>query len=691
MQHLKKLKTVLPHLNCIVIFFLLTILITLIRIYYDDYHTSYDINTKKIIGVITKIEKKEYGTILSVRHGETVLVTDTSSTTYHLGELVEVFGKIRKPPQTPVFHTFQYDQYLKSKHIYWLMKAEKIRVLNERTSWYYRIQEQFIKHIETYDKKEYLYAFILGDSSKLAKEQKTQLQSLGISHLFAISGMHVGVLSLLLSKLLSKFCSKHVMAIILTLFFSYYIFLTGASPSVIRAVVISIIFLWTKRYHRIHLLVLLASILLLYNPFYCQQLGFLFSFIISFFLLKFQHIMENKHSYLKKLWWTSWIAFLSSFPILIFHFYEINFLTVFYNLLFVPFVTYLFFPISLLTFFFPLLSPIYVWIIHVFEFLLLLIGDMNWKVNFCYVPIYFLVAYYMIVYLLLSKWEYDKWKWIILLVGVLVVHQLLPYSKKASITMLDVGQGDSVLIELKNNAGSVLIDTGGITSFGKKQNPFLVEQRTIPYLKSKGIKKLDALILTHGDYDHLGEATILIEQFPISNIILNSGNHTILEQKIIKQAREKKIPIFFMNRGTFTIANTIFYFLNSKKSKNENQDSLVCYTEIENRNILLMGDATEVEEKEILDTYHLPKMDILKLGHHGSNTSSSEMFLKSLQPKVSFISVGKNNQYGHPSPQVLKRTEKIKSTVYQTEKVGSVEIKLSDFKVKTYYPRHASA
>ena len=206
------------------------------------------------------------------------------------------------------------------------------------------------------------------------------------------------------------------------------------------------------------------------------------------------------------------------------------------------------------------------------------------------------------------------------------------------------------------------------------KNHDIAKNKIIPYLKSEGIKKLDYLILTHGDFDHAGMAINLIKNFKINNILLNHKNNN-LEKQIIKKAIKHKIKYKNITEATLKIKDTKLNFLSSQKSSSENDDSLIIYTKIGKQNILLMGDAGEEREKHILNTYNLKYVDILKVGHHGSKTSTSPELIKKTRPKISLISAGKNNLYGHPHKQTLKTLENSKILI--TQKDGSVKINLN--------------
>jgi competence protein ComEC len=251
------------------------------------------------------------------------------------------------------------------------------------------------------------------------------------------------------------------------------------------------------------------------------------------------------------------------------------------------------------------------------------------------------------------------------------------------VTFIDVGQGDSTLIELPKMKGNILIDTGGIINYNNKEwsvkkNKYSIAlSKTIPYLKSRGIRKLDYLILTHGDFDHMGEAINLVENFKVEKVIFNCGEFNKLEQDLIKVLDKKKIPYYSCIKE-LNIDDNKLYFLNNKDYGNENDNSSVIYTELSNHKFLFMGDAgVEVEEDLIKKSKDI---DVLKVGHHGSKTSSGKEFINEINPKYSIISVGKNNRYGHPNKGVIDNLED--SKIYRTDQDGSIMFRINKNKLK---------
>ena len=431
--------------------------------------------------------------------------------------------------------------------------------------------------------------------------------------------------------------------------------------------------------------------MLIYNPYYCYHLGFLFSFLVSFSLLYFGKNRKERN-YFQQLLQTSWISFWIGVPLLIHHFFQVNFLTPIWNLFFVPFVSFFLFPTCLISFVFPFCSPILDFLLSILKATMEFCEQIRiFQFSFAYISIPIMIIYYLLILYALSNFLQKQYKTFLFLFILLFFHYHIAYwNPYASVTMIDVGQGDSILITLPHNKGNILIDTGGIVSYQKeswmqKKSEYSIgESILIPYLRSIGIHHLDYLILTHGDVDHMKEACVLLRQFPIKHIIMNSGNNNDLETDLWKQANQQKISVSFISKKILEIGKQQFYFLNNKNEKNENEDSLIMFTKLNEWNILLMGDAGEETENQLLSNYHLPKIDFLKVGHHGSKESSSINFINQIEPKYALISAGQKNRFHHPNPETIKRLQK--SRIYSTPEYGMIQVTLKrNVKIKTRY------
>lgn len=591
----------------------------------------------------------------------------------NLGDKVNVKGEFYLPSKNTTKHLFNYQKYLNNQNIFYLIDISKIEVVSKNKNFYYCLKQNLIDSLAG---NAYLSTFILGDKSNIDKNVITSYQENGISHLFAISGMHITLLANLISKVLKKMkLQETTLFKITSLVLFCYLLLIGFSPSILRGVLFYYLFSINKIYYfnvkSLNIFMLVLSISLLINPNYLFDIGFQYSYLISFALLYFHEQLSSK-SYFQGLLKVSLIAFLISIPITLSNFNQINILSIFYNLLFVPLISILIFPLALLTFIFKPLLPIFNFLITILESLSLFFSNISFgKFIFKEIPILIYLIYLIIIFLLIKT---HKKIYLLSLLLILVIHYFLPnINSKISVNFFDVGQGDSILLTLKSK--NVLIDTGGaLTKTGNIYNNILK-----PALKSLGVKRLNYLILTHGDADHMGEAISLVKNFKVENVIFNCGPYNDLEKELIKVLNNKKTK-YYSCIQELNIDKYKFQFLNTKIYNNENDNSNVIYFNYNNYKFLFMGDAGIEREKDILDKYNLPNIDVLKIGHHGSKTSSGKKFIDEINPKYSIISVGENNLYGHPNDNVLDNLDN--SKIYRTDQDGSIVLKIDNNKLQ---------
>ena len=171
----------------------------------------------------------------------------------------------------------------------------------------------------------------------------------------------------------------------------------------------------------------------------------------------------------------------------------------------------------------------------------------------------------------------------------------------------------------------------------------------------------------------------MVNNFKVEKVIFNCGTYNDLEQELIKVLDKKKIKYYSCIKELNIDKNKLF-FLQTKEYDNENDNSNVIYTELNGYKFMFMGDASIITEKEIMNKYNLSDIDVLKVGHHGSRTSSSKEFINEINPKYSVISVGKNNRYGHPNKELLNNLENTK--IYRTDQDGSIMCKIKNNKLK---------
>ena len=617
-----------------------------------------------IKGKIVNVIKYDNRYVYDIKNNYKYRVTTYDNFKYYLGDKVKVCGSIKTSKNNSVFNLFNYRKYLLSLNIKYVLVEEKALLISKNKNILYRIKNDFIKHIDKYKSSNYLKAFIIADQSMIEKDYKEWYKNLGISHLFAISGMHINFFLLVLNKLIKN---KKLKEKVMFIFLLFMLFLTNYAISLIRCVFFLLACFLNKRYSlnykKNYLLIFVFFILLLFNPYLVYNIGFIFSFTITFFILSVKR---------KNLVYTSLISFLSSVPILALYYFKVNLLTIIYNLIYIPVVTIIIFPFSLLTFMIKFLDNSFYNLIKFFNYT---IGFLNKVKVFSVViskpNIFMIILYYAFLYLFINKNK--KYIMLYLLIFVINVNSKL-FIFNQTITYLDVGQGDSSVIILPHGK-TVLIDTGGLFN----SNYSLAKNKIIPYLNSKGINRIDVLILTHGDYDHMGESVNLINNIRVSKVILNCGEFNNLENELIEVLDRKKIK-YYLCIKELNIDKYKLQFLNTKEYDNENDNSNVIYIELDGYKFMFMGDSGIEKEKDILEEYNLSDIDVLKVGHHGSKTSSSKDFINEISPKYSIISVGKNNRYGHPNKEVINNLSN--SKMYRTDQDGSIIFKIKNNKLK---------
>lgn len=451
-KYLSKLKTILQSKYL----YLTLILVALIYVIYKNINlpfSKYNGSEQTIIGTINSIKIDGSKLKLELRAKEKVIVNyyikseqeliDIKNN-YQLGDKLVINGTFVVPNKNTVFNLFNYRNYLKSKKIYWLYNANSITKINNHISFNYRIKNMIIYRINKLSNSNYLNAFILGDTSLIDDNIKNSYQINGISHLFAISGMHVTLFSTLILYLLKKISKNNILnKIILTLFLLIYAFLANFTPSIMRTVLffilISINEVFNLNIKTSNLLILTCLCLLFYNPFYIYNMGFIFSFVITFYLIIFSELINNHKNYLVKLLITATISFLASLPIVINNFFSINLLSIMFNLLFVPLVSYIIFPLTLITFIFPLFTPILAFFINILENMSLFCSKIDFlNITLCKLNIYFIIGYYLLITVILCLFKKGKYQSILILVPVLIIHNnILIFNKYPIITMLD--------------------------------------------------------------------------------------------------------------------------------------------------------------------------------------------------------------------------------------------------------------
>jgi competence protein ComEC len=433
-----------------------------------------------------------------------------------------------------------------------------------------------------------------------------------------------------------------------------------------------------------------------FSPLIILDAGFQLSFSVSYaIILSVTNIFPRYQENISAMVVTSIIAQLAALPILLYHFFEISFISIVANLLYIPLFSFVFLPGLYILYFIQIifgdtpsiLINLFMKIITLANALIEKLADLSFAQLVTGRPNILLFIIYMVIILAIFLiWEvgFQQQRKIIVifLAFTLITFQTIwnwanPFGE---VTMIDVGQGDSIFIHYPFGKGTYLIDTGGTIQFEedewkKAAKPFEVGRDVVvPFLKGKGITKLDKLILTHGDTDHIGGTLALLKEIEVTQILMPSvAELSKSELTILQEAKNKGIQVVMVADGSqWENEKSTFYVLSPEANfqGERNSGSIAIMAEIGGLNWFFGGDLDQEGEERIIKKYPDLHIDVLKAGHHGSKTSTSELFINKIKPAISWISVGGHNRYGHPHSKVLEQLGN--TTVYRTDDHGAI-------------------
>ena len=599
---------------------------------------------------------------------------------------IELEGKFSELEGQRNFGGFDYQAYLKTQGIYQTLNIKKIQSLQKVGSWdigenLSSLRRKAVVWIKTHfpdPMRNYMTGLLLGNLDTDFEEMNELYSSLGIIHLFALSGMQVGFFMDGFKKLLLRLGLTQEKLKWLTYPFSLiYAGLTGFSASVIRSLLQKLLAQHgVKGLDNFALTVLVLSIIM---PNFFLTAGGVLSCAYAFILT----MTSKEGEGLKAVARESLVISLGILPILSFYFAEfqpwsilLTFVFSFlFDLVFLPLLSILF----VLSFLYPViqLNFIFEWLEGMIRFVSqvasrpLVFGQPN--------------AWLLILLLISLALVYDCRKNIkrvagfsLLIVGLFF---LTKYPLENEITMLDVGQGESIF--LRDVTGkTILIDVGGKAESDKKIEKWQEKattsnaQRTlIPYLKSRGVAKIDQLILTNTDKEHVGDLLEVTKAFHVGEILVSKGS--LKQKEIVAELQATQTKVRSVTAGeNLPIFGSQLEVLSPRKIRDGgHEDSLVLYGKLLDKHFLFTGNLVEKGEKDLLKYYPDLEVDVLKASQHGSKNSSSSVFLEQLKPEMTLISVGKNNRTKLPHKETLIRLEGINSKVYRTDQQGAIRFK----------------
>lgn len=608
---------------------------------------------------------------------------------------LKIDAKTEVPTPQRNFSGFDYQAYLKTQRIYRLATVEKIKSIrlakpSSIAGYLQEWRRQAIVSIQTNfpaPMRHYMTGLLFGHLDKSFDEMSDVYSSLGIIHLFALSGMQVGFFLGIFRCLFLRMGWRRDHVDVLQILFSIcYAGLTGFSVSVIRSLLqASLANLGFKRLDNFALTIMLSFFVM---PNFLLMTGGILSFAYAFILSMTD--FDNLSKYRKILAETLAIS-LGILPILLYYFASFQPMSILltavfslaFDLVMLPMLTIIF-----------LLSPL-VNITFVNSFFSLLEMLVSWAGQIFYRPLVLgkpsLILLLALFTFLGCLYDFYRRRKLALLLS-LVIALLFFLSKhplQNEVTVVDIGQGDSIFLrDVKGK--TLLIDVGGKVTFESKQTwqqratDSNAERTLIPYLKSRGVSRIDQLVLTHTDTDHIGDMEEVAKHFDIGEVLVSPGS--LMVPDFVERLKAMKVKVRVIKAGDKlpTMNSQLQVFYPSQTGDGGNNDSLVLYGKLLDKTFLFTGDLEEAGEAELLASYPPFSVDVLKAGHHGSKGSSSPEFLAQLQPKIALISAGQNNRYKHPHQETLDRLAKVDSQIYRTDQQGAIRfIGLKSWKIET--------
>lgn len=639
------------------------------------------------------------------------------------GDYIKVNGKIVIAEMLGNIGEFNYKRYLNSKGIYGTINGYSVEYVENRGDKIgkiiYKIRDKisavYNENLEE-ENANLLKGMIYGDTKELNEEIKEWFQNIGISHITAVSGSNLNNLLVILGIVAYKFSKKRIYMIFQIICIIMFCCISGLELSVLRASIMTVILIICKaRNVQINIyktLVITFFIMLGINPLYIFNVGMTLSFlsiigiavfskrIYNFFESKIKWRVKNKKmaDLLCKIFNLVSITlgiYVVILPITIYYFNSFSLITILSNLMisFLSDIICMLGMISLIFFKLPYVSKCMFYVLNVLlKFLIYISKNLNkiaGIISIKELPIYLIVIYYMYVAILCFSYSktchakitqnaVNKIKNIIL--SFFIVLCAFEYIKSMFcdnyIYFFNVGQGEMALVKEKDTY--IMVDSGSITN----DTSYIFDS----FAKRRNIDKIDALVISHFHEDHINGVKDIIEKYNVEYLIYSYPYDMENEEyvKITEKLKESATKSITVKAGDNIIINNISldvlfpqnnYLKCGDSSESENANSLVVNMKIKEKNYLFTGDSTKASEKYVLESIarlNISKIDLIKVAHHGSKTSSSEEYISKICPKVAIISA-KYKVYKHPSEETLKVLNKYGVITYVTEKVGGIK------------------
>lgn len=679
--------------------------------------TLLDIIDKRMdfIGIVEQVVKREEGFnkyIVSIESvdsepisKEMIVLNVSGDKVLDIGEKVFFNGELKLPNENTNPKLFDYRLNLMTEKVFTEanIKEHNIdRIDKDNIDIKYIIKSKFTDLVAntfnaylSEDNASLMTGIFLGQSSYLKDEDISIYRDMGIAHILAVSGLHIGIISGFIFFILSNLGIKRRVNVLITLSTIWiYGYLIGFPPSILRSntmfTVLYLSQLIHEPYDSINSVGFAMFVLLLINPYYLFNIGFQLSFGATFSIIIFTprlkcifYPYDNKLTGLLSSILGVQIGLL---PFQVYYFNKINPLSIIANLLIIPILSFALI-LGFLMIVFSFLPYINVSIRFLLENILnfevylldVLLGFniVNIKVfspNILTIIVFYLML--IIVFGLIDIKRISKpiLKFITLSLIIVIIFNfyLIADYDRIELHFIDVGQGDAILIRSKNR--KYLMDTGG-SLFGDYN---IAEEITLPYLEKLGIYKLDGLFITHFDDDHSQGLPLFLDELDIGYLFTTVIPKDVEKQSAINSSNVK--PMILKEGHKLKLDKDVYLDVlwpRDGTNLHGNNSSLVSILRTKGANILLTGDIEREVEYLIKDSIDYP-IDIMKVPHHGGNTSSTDEFIYSVLPRDAIISVGRNNLYNHPSIDVIKRYDEYGINIYRTDEMGLIKVVIDE-------------
>ncbi|OCT17192.1 DNA internalization-related competence protein ComEC/Rec2 [Paenibacillus pectinilyticus] len=685
------------------------------------------------------------------------------------GDALTLTGTLRSPSPASNFGGFDYRRYLRLHHTHWLLSAKgvdqaQVQPAAARFSvaqllrWNDELRAALSRRMDGIfpaSQAGFMKSMLIGLTDDLDPDRFQQFSELGLTHILAISGLNIAVFLGVCIWLMRRFrMAKETYLLICMCLLPFYVLITGASPSIVRAGLMSMIALYAARRGGmkdvLHILAIAAWGMLLWNPYFLLDVSFQLSFLVTLgLILGVQRVTDLIKPYLTSptLRNTLAITLVSqsvSFPVSIYYFNQFSLFSWLANAVLVPVISMIVFPAGLVAL---TLGLIY----------MPLGRSIGWLISWLNEAIFWITDKLQQLPYVKMIWPTPSLPWIVCYYGLLVFiyflwyrsHQTLEHElpiqldytnsknkrnvnpkivlsltcagfllllwigytpdrflRNGLVQFIDVGQGDAILIRTPYGR-QLLIDGGGTLSFRKageewknRKDPYEVGRKLlVPLLKKRGVHSLDLVVLTHEDADHSGGLQAVFEQIPVKQFLFNGtfksgGSMTTMFTTLL----QKKVPLLPAHVGDWIEIDPqtklqILYPLENIEThveivKEQNARSVVFLLDMQGTRWLFTGDMEKESEATVLAYLHEHpdlvggssttnhKIDVLKVAHHGSKTSTTPEWLAFWNPTAAVISVGAMNTYGHPSPEIIDHLLNVKAGVFRTDQMGEIQMEV---------------